>query len=137
MAWPIHEKIQRLLKERKKRKKDLASHLNIAPQTMTDICKGRSAVTLQHLRGIMSFFGLRADYWMDDSREEPNESDRLPTATPPPGAAEMEAATESEGRPVHIIPLDRQEQPVRSTSGRTDDSTAEEGKQGQQGETSG
>ncbi|MFQ5504101.1 MAG: hypothetical protein ACE5F1_04785 [Planctomycetota bacterium] len=77
MPWPIHEKIQRLLRLHNKRKKDLALHLQSAPQTMTDICKGRSAVTLRHLRGLMSFFGLRADYWLDDGREEPDEVDHL------------------------------------------------------------
>ncbi len=77
MTWPIHEKIQRLLKERKHRKKDLAAALGIAPQTMTDICKGRSAVTLSHLRGLVRFFGIRADFWLADSRENPSPSDHL------------------------------------------------------------
>lgn len=77
MTWPIHEKIQRLLKARKFKKKELAAHLGIAPQTMTDICKGRSAVTLRHLRGLVSFFGIRADYWMDESRENPGSFDLI------------------------------------------------------------
>lgn len=76
MTWPIHQKIQRLLKERKQRKKDLAAFLGIAPQTMTDICKGRSAVTLQHLRGIMRYFRIRADFWLDDSRKNPGTLDQ-------------------------------------------------------------
>lgn len=76
MTWPIHHKIQRLLKERKQRKKDLAAFLGIAPQTMTDICKGRSAVTLQHLRGIIRYFRIRADFWLDDSREHPETLDQ-------------------------------------------------------------
>jgi plasmid maintenance system antidote protein VapI len=75
MTWPIHQKIQRLLKDRKLKKKDLAAHLGIAPQTMTDICKGRSAVTLNHLRGLVSFFCIRADYWIDESREHPGAFD--------------------------------------------------------------
>jgi len=77
MSWPIHEKIQRHLKERKHRKKDLAAALGIAPQTMTDICKGRSAVTLSHLRGLVRFFRLRSDYWLDESREDPSPADEL------------------------------------------------------------
>lgn len=77
MTWPIHEKIQRLLKDRKLKKKDLAAHLGIAPQTMTDICKGRSAVTLNHLRGLVSYFRIRADYWIDDDRETPGAFDML------------------------------------------------------------
>ncbi|MEZ5988670.1 MAG: XRE family transcriptional regulator [Planctomycetota bacterium] len=76
MTWPIHEKITRLLKERRQKKKDLAAHLGIAPQTMTDICKGRSAVTLSHLKGLVTFFGLRADWWLDEDREEPSPFDR-------------------------------------------------------------
>ncbi len=75
MLYPIHEKIQHLLRKRKIRKKDLASHLGIAPQTMTDICQGRSSVTLKHLRGLVSFFGIRADYWIDDFRLEPEPRD--------------------------------------------------------------
>jgi hypothetical protein len=51
--------------------------LGISPQTMTDICKGRSAVTLKHLSGIVKFFGLRASYWLDESRSEPAPFDRF------------------------------------------------------------
>ena len=71
MTMPIHEKIQKQLRQRRQRKKDLAAFLGIAPQTMTDICKGRSAVTLSHLRRLVDYFDLRADFWLDDSREEP------------------------------------------------------------------
>ncbi len=81
MTWPIHEKVQRLLKDRKLKKKDLAAHLGIAPQTMTDICKGRSAVTLSHLRGLVSFFHIRADYWIDESREKPGAFDLIGTVS--------------------------------------------------------
>ncbi|GEM_PF-2592703 len=77
MLYPIHEKIQHLLKKGKIRKKALAAHLGIAPQTMTDICQGRSSVTLKHLRGLVSFFGIRADYWIDDSRLEPELRDHF------------------------------------------------------------
>ena len=44
---------------------------------MTDVSKGRSAVTLKHLRGLMEFFRLRASYWLDETRLEPLPFDRL------------------------------------------------------------
>jgi transcriptional regulator with XRE-family HTH domain len=75
MSRPIHEKINQLLTERGQKKKDLAKALGISPQTMTDIVKGRSSVTLSHLKGLVRFFDLRADYWIDDEREGPEESD--------------------------------------------------------------
>lgn len=77
MAFPIHEKIQLQLSLRNRRKKDLAAFLGIAPQTMTDICKGRSAVTLMHLKGLIRFFELRASYWLDDNRRDPAPLDRI------------------------------------------------------------
>ncbi len=77
MGWSLPEKICFLLEQRKIRRKDLAAFLGISPQTMTDICTGRSAVTLRHLRGLVRFFGLRADWWLDDAREAPQEWDRL------------------------------------------------------------
>lgn len=77
MTFPIHEKIQLQLKLRGRRKKDLAAFLGIAPQTMTDICKGRSAVTLMHLKGLIRFFDLRASYWLDDDRQDPDPLDRI------------------------------------------------------------
>lgn len=75
MSRPIYEKINRLLTERGQKKKDLAKALGISPQTMTDIVKGRSSVTLSHLKGLVRFFDLRADYWIDDEREDPVETD--------------------------------------------------------------
>lgn len=77
MAFPIHEKIELQLSLSRRRKKDLASFLGIAPQTMTDICKGRSAVTLTHLRGLVRYFGLRGTYWLDDERRDPQPLERL------------------------------------------------------------
>ncbi|MCB9891317.1 MAG: hypothetical protein H6833_06710 [Planctomycetes bacterium] len=77
MVFPIHEKIELQLRLSKRRKKDLASFLGIAPQTMTDICKGRSAVTLTHLKGLVRYFGLRSNYWLDDERRDPDPFDRL------------------------------------------------------------
>lgn len=71
MRFPIHEKITRQLSRKGRKKKELAQFLGIAPQTMTDICKGRSAVTLSHLKRLVAFFGLRATYWIDEDREEP------------------------------------------------------------------
>jgi transcriptional regulator with XRE-family HTH domain len=72
---PLHEKIDRLLTQRGLLKRDLARALSVSPQTATDICKGRSAVTLSHLRKLVSFFRLSADYWIDDTRSEPTEAD--------------------------------------------------------------
>lgn len=72
----IHEKIATLLDQRKLKRRDLAKALGVAPQTATDICKGRSAITIQHLRNLVKFFGLRADYWLDDTRLLPGIADR-------------------------------------------------------------
>jgi hypothetical protein len=49
----------------------------VSPQTATDICKGRSAITVPHLRNLIRFFGLRADFWLDDERERPTSADEL------------------------------------------------------------
>jgi transcriptional regulator with XRE-family HTH domain len=73
----IHEKISALLEQRRLKKRDLARALGISPQTATDICKGRSAITLPHLRNLISFFEVRAEYWLDDERLMPEELDRL------------------------------------------------------------
>lgn len=72
----IHEKIATLLDQRKLKRRDLAEALGVAPQTATDICKGRSAITIQHLRNLVRFFGLRADYWLDETRLLPGAADR-------------------------------------------------------------
>lgn len=72
----IHEKIVALLEQRHFKKRDLARALGISPQTATDICKGRSAITLPHLRSLVAFFELRADFWLDESRELPDPEDR-------------------------------------------------------------
>ena len=74
---PISEKISKLLEQRGLMKRDLARALGVSPQTATDICKGRSAVTIQHLRKLVEFFGLRADFWLDESRATPTISDNL------------------------------------------------------------
>ena len=73
----IHEKITALLEQRRLKKRDLARALGISPQTATDICKGRSAITRPHLRNLISFFEVRAEYWLDDERLMPEELDRL------------------------------------------------------------
>jgi transcriptional regulator with XRE-family HTH domain len=52
----IHEKITALLEQRRLKKRDLARALGVSPQTATDICKGRSAITLPHLRNLVGFF---------------------------------------------------------------------------------
>lgn len=72
----IHEKISALLEQRRLKKRDLARALGVSPQTATDICKGRSAITLPHLRNLVSLFELRADYWLDDHRLLPDPGDR-------------------------------------------------------------
>ncbi|MCA8963241.1 MAG: helix-turn-helix domain-containing protein [Planctomycetes bacterium] len=72
----IHEKISALLEQTRLKKRDLARALGVSPQTATDICKGRSAITLPHLRNLVAFFELRADFWLDDSRLLPSEADR-------------------------------------------------------------
>lgn len=72
----IHEKITALLEQRRLKKRDLARALSVSPQTATDICKGRSAITLPHLRNLISFFDVRADFWLDDEKLSPTEIDR-------------------------------------------------------------
>lgn len=79
----IHEKIVALLEQRKLKKRDLARALTVSPQTATDICKGRSAITLPHLRNLVAFFELRADYWLDDQRLMPEASDRIGAKSAP------------------------------------------------------
>lgn len=73
----LAEKINRLLADRGLMKRDLARALGVSPQTATDICKGRSSVTLPHLRRLIHFFGLRADFWLDDDRMSPTDADEL------------------------------------------------------------
>ena len=72
----IHEKISALLEQRRLKKRDLARALGVSPQTATDICKGRSAITLPHLRNLVTFFQVRAEFWLDDHRLAPEEVDR-------------------------------------------------------------
>ncbi len=72
----IHEKISALLEQRRLKKRDLARALGVSPQTATDICKGRSAITLPHLRNLVAFFELRAEFWLDDHRLVPADIDR-------------------------------------------------------------
>jgi transcriptional regulator with XRE-family HTH domain len=73
----IHEKITALLEQRRLKKRDLARALGVSPQTATDICKGRSAITLPHLRNLVSFFEVRAEFWLDDEKLAPEELDRV------------------------------------------------------------
>lgn len=77
---PIHEKITALLEQRHLKKRDLARALGVSPQTATDICKGRSAITLPHLRNLVAFFGVRADFWLDDAKRLPETGDMIGTA---------------------------------------------------------
>lgn len=73
----IHEKIVAQLEQRKLKKRDLARALSVSPQTATDICKGRSAITLPHLRNLVAYFGLRADFWLDEQRLLPDANDKV------------------------------------------------------------
>lgn len=77
MVHPLPDKIERELAHRGLLKRDLAKALGVSPQTATDICKGRSAVTLPHLRRLVEWLGLRADYWLDDARGTPDAADRV------------------------------------------------------------
>jgi transcriptional regulator with XRE-family HTH domain len=81
----IHEKISALLEQRRLKKRDLARALGVSPQTATDICKGRSAITLPHLRNLVAYFELRADYWLDDQRLLPGAGDECVGQGLPPG----------------------------------------------------
>lgn len=72
----IHEKISALLEQRRLKKRDLARALGVSPQTATDICKGRSAITLPHFRNLVTFFEVRAEFWLDDNRLVPEAWDR-------------------------------------------------------------
>ena len=76
----IHEKIVALLEQRHLKKRDLARALGVSPQTATDICKGRSAITLPHLRNLVAFFELRADFWIDDQKLLPDPGDHVQAA---------------------------------------------------------
>lgn len=78
----IHEKINAVLAQRRLKKRDLARALEVSPQTATDICKGRSAVTLRHLRNLVNFLELRADFWLDETRLLPEASDHVSAAQP-------------------------------------------------------
>lgn len=78
----IAEKINAVLAQRRMLKRDLARALGVAPQTATDICKGRSAVTLPHLRKLCEVFGLRADFWLDETRLEPGPGDHAVSELP-------------------------------------------------------
>lgn len=70
-------KINSLLRHRGLLKRDLARALNISPQTATDICKGRSSITIPHLQRLVEFFGLRADFWLDPDRLHPTPADEV------------------------------------------------------------
>lgn len=78
----IHEKITALLEQRHLKKRDLARALGVSPQTATDICKGRSAITLPHLRNLVAYFELRADFWLDDTKVLPEAGDSLQAGAP-------------------------------------------------------
>lgn len=101
----IHEKITALLEQRRLKKRDLARALGISPQTATDICKGRSAITLPHLRNLVSFFEVSAAFWLDDARLTPEEVDRVGArASPPAGSATGSSAGSPTGSAALPVP---------------------------------
>lgn len=106
---PIHEKITALLEQRRLKKRDLARALGVSPQTATDICKGRSAITLPHLRNLVAFFEIRADFWLDNDRLLPESTDRVgqgPTPATPPTALHQVTDSERQLRVIRTF-LDR------------------------------
>jgi plasmid maintenance system antidote protein VapI len=104
----IHEKIVAQLEQRKLKKRDLARALSVSPQTATDICKGRSAITLPHLRNLVAYFGLRADFWLDEQKLLPDANDKVGAA--PTAAA---ATTSGNGEELTRSGLTRIKDPVR------------------------
>lgn len=71
----IRHKVNHLLEVKQIPAKKLAEHLKVSPQTVSDLRKGRSNCTLSHLRGLISFFGLCANYWLDTTRVMPTPED--------------------------------------------------------------
>jgi plasmid maintenance system antidote protein VapI len=104
----IHEKIVAQLEQRKLKKRDLARALSVSPQTATDICKGRSAITLPHLRNLVAYFGLRADFWLDEQKLLPDANDKVGAA--PTSTA---ATTTGNGEELTRSGLTRIKDPVR------------------------
>jgi len=105
----IHEKITALLEQRRLKKRDLARALGVSPQTATDICKGRSAITLPHLRNLVAFFDVRADFWLDDERLLPESTDRVGEG---PATVMPHAALSQVSDPDHLL------QTIRTFVGR-------------------
>ncbi len=77
MVRPVHEKIAKLLKERGFKKKELAEALGVSLQGLAEILKGRSQVTVSHLKALVKFFGIKAEYWIDDGKDDPTPSDMI------------------------------------------------------------
>lgn len=75
MGLPLHTKIVRLLAIRGLERKDLAAALGVAPQALEALLKGAAPPTLAQLKALIRFFGIRADYWLDDARAEPTAAD--------------------------------------------------------------
>ncbi len=75
MGRRIHEKVSRLLRERGFKKKELAAALGVSPQALQQLLEGQVPFDLHHLKGIVDFFGIKADYWIDDSRADPRPED--------------------------------------------------------------
>ena len=77
MARAINKKIAKLLKERGFKKKDLAEAMGISVQALNDILEGRTQITVSGLKALVKFFGIRADYWINDEKNEPTREDFL------------------------------------------------------------
>ena len=75
MGRPINKKIESLLRERDFNQKDLANTLGISSQSLQEIIKGRTTVNVPVIQGLVRFFKLRADYWVDDQKDDPTPND--------------------------------------------------------------
>ena len=75
MARRIHEKVSRLLRERGFKNKELAAALGVSTQVLQQLLDGEIPFDLHHLKGLVEFFGIKADYWIDDSRGDPQAED--------------------------------------------------------------
>ena len=75
MACRIHEKAARLLRERGFKKKELAQALGVSLPQLDQLLEGRVPFDLSHLKGLVEFFGIRADFWIDETRDDPRAED--------------------------------------------------------------
>ena len=81
MVRRIGEKINRALQRLGRKKRELAHALGISPQAVSDLATGRTLPSIPHLEALVGFTGLRAEYWLDDDRLDPDPSDLAAVAT--------------------------------------------------------